>query len=54
MANWVNVAALFLTVYLLLSFAVLPVRLTHRHYLSVCLAIGVLSMEVCRRVLYPL
>lgn len=45
-ANWVNVAALILTVFLLLSFAVLPVKWTHRHYLSICLALGVACIEV--------
>ena len=48
-ASWVNVAMLVTTVLLLLSFAVLPVKWTHCHYLSVCLAIGVGFMEVCFR-----
>jgi hypothetical protein len=46
MANWVNVAALTTTVFLLVSFIVLPVKWTHRHYLSICLAIGVGCIEV--------
>ncbi|EXJ56654.1 hypothetical protein A1O7_06998 [Cladophialophora yegresii CBS 114405] len=45
-ANWVNVAAFVLSVYLLLSFAVLPVKYTHRHYLSVCLTLGVVFIEL--------
>ena len=45
-ANWVNVAALATTCLLLLSFLVLPTKWTHRHYLSVCLAIGVGCIEV--------
>ncbi|KIX99037.1 uncharacterized protein Z520_05498 [Fonsecaea multimorphosa CBS 102226] len=45
-ANWVNVAAFVLSVYLLLSFAVLPVKYTHRHYLSVCLTVGVVFVEL--------
>ncbi|KIW22884.1 uncharacterized protein PV07_11134 [Cladophialophora immunda] len=45
-ANWVNVAAFVLSVYLLLSFAVLPVKYTHRHYLSVCLTLGVVFVEL--------
>ncbi|KAI1617837.1 hypothetical protein EDD36DRAFT_14094 [Exophiala viscosa] len=45
-ANWVNVAALLLSCYLILSFLVLPVKYTHRHYLSVCLTLGVLFMEL--------
>jgi hypothetical protein len=46
MVNWVNVAALTTTVFLLLSFIVLPVKWTHRHYLSICLTIGVGCFEV--------
>lgn len=46
-ANWVNLAAFVLSVYLLLSFAVLPIKYTHRHYLSVCVTIGVVFIEVC-------
>jgi hypothetical protein len=46
-ANWVNVAALVVTFFLLVSFVVLPVKWTHRHYLSVCLTIGVMFIEVC-------
>ena len=46
-ANWVNVAAFVLSIYLMLSFIVLPVKFTHRHYLSVCLALGVIFIEVC-------
>lgn len=45
-ANWVNVAALAVTFFLLVSFIVLPVKWTHRHYLSVCLTIGVMFIEV--------
>ena len=45
-ANWVNVAALATTFFLLLSFIVLPTKWTHRHYLSICLAIGVGCIEV--------
>ena len=45
-ANWINVLSLVCIAFLLLSFAVLPVGKTHRHYLSVCLAIGVTLMSV--------
>lgn len=45
-ASWVNVAATTFTLFVLISYAVLPVKWTSRHYLSVCLAIGVLCMEV--------
>ena len=46
-ASWVSVAAMFSTMFVLISYAVLPTKWTSRHYLSVCLAIGVLCMEVC-------
>ncbi|EXJ87048.1 hypothetical protein A1O3_04005 [Capronia epimyces CBS 606.96] len=45
-ANWVNVAAFILSIYLILSFIVLPVKYTHRHYLSVCLTLGVVFLEL--------
>lgn len=45
-ANWLNVAALVATMFCLLSFFILPVKWTHRHYLSICLAVGVGFMEV--------
>lgn len=45
-ASWVNVAAMFSTLFVLLSYAILPVKWTSRHYLSVCLAIGVFCIEV--------
>src|SRR5271154_4714503 len=45
-ANWVNVGALLLTIFLLLSFSILPVKWTHRHYLSICLTISVGLIEV--------
>jgi hypothetical protein len=46
-ANWINVAGIVCTVFLLITWAVLPVEKTHRHYLSICLAIGVVFMQVC-------
>jgi hypothetical protein len=45
-ANWVNVAGLMFSVFLLLSFLVLDTKWTHRHYLSICLTIAVFLMEV--------
>lgn len=45
-ASWVNVTAMFSTLFILISYAVLPVKWTSRHYLSVCLAIGVLCIEL--------
>jgi hypothetical protein len=44
--EWINVVGLICTVFLLLSFAFLPVKKTHRHYLSVCLCVAVLVMQV--------
>lgn len=46
-ANWLNLAALIASIFLLLSFVVLPVKWTHRHYLSICLSVGVVFIEVC-------
>ena len=46
-ANWINVAAFVAVVFLLLSYSILPVKWTQRHYLSICLVIGVIFMEVC-------
>ena len=45
-ADWINVAGMFCSVFLLVSFACLPVEKTHRHYLSICLVIGVALMQV--------
>jgi hypothetical protein len=45
-ANWVNVAAITASVFLLLSFLVLDTKWTHRHYLSICLTVAVVFMEV--------
>jgi len=45
-ASWVTVVATIFTLFVLVSYAVLPTKWTSRHYLSVCLAIGVLCMEV--------
>ncbi|KAG9238334.1 G protein-like protein-coupled receptor : GPCR, secretin-like protein [Amylocarpus encephaloides] len=45
-ANWINVVSLVCIAFLLLSFAVLPVGKTHRHYLSVCLAIAITFMNL--------
>jgi hypothetical protein len=45
-ANWVNVAGMVCTVFLLTSFAFLPVKQTHRHYLTICLSLAVGVMQV--------
>ena len=45
-ANYINVVGLVCCFALLLSFAVLPLERTHRHYLSVCLILGIVVMHV--------
>ncbi|KAK3394460.1 hypothetical protein B0H63DRAFT_517587 [Podospora didyma] len=45
-ADWVAVASTVCCVFLLLSWAVLPVDKTFRHYLSICLTTGVLLMNL--------
>lgn len=45
-AQWVAVAGTVCCVFLLLSWIVLPVDKTHRHYLSLCLTTAVLFMNV--------
>jgi hypothetical protein len=52
-ANRVNVGALVASLFLLASFAILPVKWTHRHYLGVCLTIAIVFMEVQHRT-FPL
>ena len=45
-ANYINVVGIVCCFALLLSFAVLPFERTHRHYLSVCLILGIVVMHV--------
>ncbi|PQE20176.1 g- coupled receptor protein [Rutstroemia sp. NJR-2017a BBW] len=45
-SNWINVAAMLCSVFLLVSFAFLPVDKTHRHYLSVCLTVATIMMQL--------
>ncbi|KAI5466079.1 hypothetical protein BGZ63DRAFT_348327 [Mariannaea sp. PMI_226] len=45
-ANWVSTASLICCAFLLLSWACLPVEKTNRHYLSICLTIAVLLMNL--------
>lgn len=45
-ASWINVVGTICSVFLLASFAFLPVEKTHRHYLSVCLAVAIVIMQV--------
>ncbi|KXG50275.1 uncharacterized protein PGRI_062420 [Penicillium griseofulvum] len=44
--SWISVAILPLCVFLLVSYAVLPVKWSHRHYLSVCFTVGICFMQV--------
>ncbi|KAK0118774.1 hypothetical protein ONS95_007656 [Cadophora gregata] len=45
-ASWLNVAGMVCSMFLILSFAFLPVEKTHRHYLSVCLAVAIIIMQL--------
>ncbi|KAJ6001858.1 hypothetical protein N7499_002275 [Penicillium canescens] len=45
-ASWISVAILPLCIFLLASYAVLPVKWTHRHYLSICFTLGICCMEI--------
>ncbi|GFF23344.1 frizzled and smoothened-like protein P [Aspergillus udagawae] len=45
-ASWISVAILPLCIFLLVSYAVLPVKFTHRHYLSICFTLGICFMEI--------
>ncbi|OJJ72399.1 hypothetical protein ASPBRDRAFT_538196 [Aspergillus brasiliensis CBS 101740] len=45
-ASWLGVATLPLCIFLLVSFAVLPPKWTHRHYLSICFTLGICCMEI--------
>ncbi|KAL1868052.1 hypothetical protein VTK73DRAFT_3853 [Phialemonium thermophilum] len=45
-ADWVSVAGTVCCVFLLLSWAFLPVEKTHRHYLSICLTSAVVLMNL--------
>ncbi|KAB8299203.1 hypothetical protein EYC80_001299 [Monilinia laxa] len=45
-ANWVNVVAMIFSLYLLICFAFLPVEKTHRHYLSICLVIATVLLQL--------
>ncbi|KAI1433633.1 hypothetical protein GGR50DRAFT_476484 [Xylaria sp. CBS 124048] len=45
-ANWVTVVGMIGCVFLILSWIVLPVEKTHRHYLSICLTVAVMFMNL--------
>ncbi|RDL34501.1 Uncharacterized protein BP5553_07629 [Venustampulla echinocandica] len=44
--GWINVVGLVGMVFMLASFVFLPVNKTHRHYLSICLVLAVVLMEL--------
>ncbi|KAL2218597.1 hypothetical protein M432DRAFT_377923 [Thermoascus aurantiacus ATCC 26904] len=45
-SSWINVAILPLSIFLLVTYAVLPEKWTHRHYLSICFTLGICCMEI--------
>ncbi|KKK26811.1 hypothetical protein ARAM_002370 [Aspergillus rambellii] len=45
-ASWLSVAVLPLCIFLLVSYAVLPAKRTHRHYLSICFTLGICCMQI--------
>ncbi|KAJ5619501.1 hypothetical protein N7510_003485 [Penicillium lagena] len=45
-ASWISVAILPLCIFLLISYAVLSAKWTHRHYLSICFTLGICCMEI--------
>ncbi|KAF2482511.1 hypothetical protein BDY17DRAFT_324789 [Neohortaea acidophila] len=44
--EWLNVAGLILLAFMLLSYLVLPVQQTRKHYLSVCLIVSVMMLAL--------
>ncbi|KAI1847380.1 hypothetical protein JX265_005561 [Neoarthrinium moseri] len=45
-ASWINVVGMICCLFLLISWIVLPVEKTHRHYLSICLTVAVVLMNL--------
>lgn len=45
-ADWIAVVSTVCCVFLLLSWAILPIDKTHRHYLSICLTLAVVFMNL--------
>ncbi|KAL3451693.1 hypothetical protein BJX65DRAFT_223413 [Aspergillus insuetus] len=45
-ASWISVAVLPFCIFLLISYAVLPAKRTHRHYLSICFTLGICCMQL--------
>ncbi|KAJ5512881.1 hypothetical protein N7463_002433 [Penicillium fimorum] len=56
--SWISVAILPLCIFLLISYAVLPVKHTHRHYLSICFTLAFIiplgaKPEQCHNAITP-
>ena len=49
-ANWLNVAGMVFSVSLLISYLVLPVKQTSRHYLTVGVVVAICLMQVCLQI----
>ncbi|EFW13265.1 hypothetical protein D8B26_003994 [Coccidioides posadasii str. Silveira] len=45
-ANWLALAVFVVNGFMLITYAVLPVKYTHRHYLSICLIVAIMLMEL--------
>lgn len=45
-ADWISVVSTVCCLFLLLSWAILPIDKTHRHYLSICLTLAVVFMNL--------
>ncbi|KAJ5794549.1 hypothetical protein N7457_001148 [Penicillium paradoxum] len=53
-ASWISVAILPLGLFLLVSYIVLPVKWTQRHYLTICITLGICCMEASLAFIIPL
>jgi hypothetical protein len=45
-SEWLHVLGLVLMSFMMVSFYVLPVSLTRRHYLSICLIVSVMALSL--------
>lgn len=45
-ASWLAVTILPLSVFLLVTYAVLPVKWTNRHYITICFTLALSCMQV--------
>lgn len=50
-ANWLNVAGLACSISILMTYFVLPVKTTNRHYLTVGLVVAVCLLQVSSKAL---